>query len=275
MLANLVGSIGPRKLAKVLLLSLRRWIKSEASAISNPTPSSMDTSEAPPSNLAPDAGISLTPELEYFCRPVKRPEAFRGPATEESIAQDPQREETVVQRTARVDYPNKENDLQTSRLPERPKEDFGPVSMTTPPTGSARELNANTPRFLLVDDNPINLRILISYMKKLGHPFTCASNGLEAFEAFQKSCGQDAEDFKFVFMDISMPVMDGLESTRRIRALEIERGLSRCSIFALTGLASASAQQEAFASGVDLFLTKPVRLKELSKILESKGVIYA
>ncbi|KAL0930099.1 Histidine kinase 5-like protein 2 [Colletotrichum truncatum] len=112
----------------------------------------------------------------------------------------------------------------------------------------------------------------MSYMRKLGHEFACATNGLEAFEAFQESSGQGAKEFKCILMDISMPVMDGFESARRIRALESERGLSRCHIFALTGLASASAQQEAFVSGIDLFLTKPVRLKELNSILENKGV---
>jgi CheY-like chemotaxis protein len=60
----------------------------------------------------------------------------------------------------------------------------------------------------------------------------------------------------------------GLESTRRIRAFERAKGLRPAVIVALTGMASASVQQEAFASGVDLFLTKPVRLKELTKIFE-------
>lgn len=64
-----------------------------------------------------------------------------------------------------------------------------------------------------------------------------------------------------------MPVMDGFESTRLIRGFEREQHLPRCYIFALSGLASESAQQEAFASGIDLFLTKPVKLKELNRIL--------
>ncbi len=64
-----------------------------------------------------------------------------------------------------------------------------------------------------------------------------------------------------------MPVMDGLESTRRIREFERSSKLKAATIIALTGLASASIQQEAFASGIDLFLTKPVRLKELDGIL--------
>jgi len=68
-----------------------------------------------------------------------------------------------------------------------------------------------------------------------------------------------------------MPVMDGFESTRLIRAFEMEKRLPRCTIIALTGLASAEAQLEAFASGIDLFLAKPVRLKELGQILASRN----
>ena len=65
-----------------------------------------------------------------------------------------------------------------------------------------------------------------------------------------------------------MPVCDGFEATRLIRAFEQQHGLQPTYIIALTGLGSASAQQEAFSSGVDLFFTKPVRLKELTKILD-------
>ncbi|TLD22144.1 hypothetical protein PspLS_08170 [Pyricularia sp. CBS 133598] len=242
--------VGPRKLAKALLLSLRRWVKLQASATSMVTPSSLVTPKAT-SDLAP-----------------------KYPNIKDVVAQNlQQHKETVFQTAVKVDSSVKESEPQNSIIPQRAKE--GSVTSLGPPapTKKARKPDASGPRFLLVDDNPINLRILVSYIKKLGHRFACATNGLEAFEAFKESHGRGADDFKFVLTDISMPVMDGFESTRRMRSLEMERGLSRCNIFALTGLASASAQQEAFASGIDLLLTKPVRLKELNKILESKGVL--
>lgn len=69
-----------------------------------------------------------------------------------------------------------------------------------------------------------------------------------------------------------MPVMDGFEATRHIRSTEAELSLHRCTIFALTGLASADAQQEAFTSGIDLFLTKPVKLAELNQILSARNL---
>lgn len=66
-----------------------------------------------------------------------------------------------------------------------------------------------------------------------------------------------------------MPIMDGLESTRNIRIFEQKQGLAPVAIIALTGLASAESQQEAFASGVDHFLTKPVRLRDIDRLMNN------
>ena len=74
--------------------------------------------------------------------------------------------------------------------------------------------------------------------------------------------------FTFVLMDISMPVMDGLESTRRIRAFERDHGLKKAVIIALTGLASAEAQRDALDAGVDFYLPKPVRFADLKRLLD-------
>lgn len=153
--------------------------------------------------------------------------------------------------------------------------------MKTPPPSS-------TPRieFLLVDDNAINLKILSSYMHKLGLAYQTATNGQEAVDVFKR----EPALCRCIFMDISMPVMDGFEATRQIRAHEgaLREGGEKddenavvvaaaaappAAIFALSGLASSSAQQEAFWSGVDLFLTKPVKLKELGSILRERGML--
>lgn len=139
---------------------------------------------------------------------------------------------------------------------------------------------------LLVDDNKINLQLLIMHVKKTGHTYETATNGIEALEAYkgahnecQSSTDTNGHDpkkdklrspFDFVLMDVSMPMMDGLDSTRHIRSFERENNIAPTTIIALTGLASAAAQQEAYSSGVNTFMTKPVKLKELNKIFEKE-----
>ncbi|PCD23891.1 hypothetical protein AU210_015405 [Fusarium oxysporum f. sp. radicis-cucumerinum] len=122
-----------------------------------------------------------------------------------------------------------------------------------------------TPQFLLVEDNPINLKMLTHSMRKLQKPYRTAVNGQEAVNAYKETPGQ----FKYVLMDISMPVMDGLEATRHIRAFELYNGIAASKIIAITGLGSESTREEATRSGVDIFITKPVKLRELEVVINS------
>lgn len=70
-----------------------------------------------------------------------------------------------------------------------------------------------------------------------------------------------------VLLDINMPVMNGFEAARAIRRFEHASGSARATIVAVTGLGDTSAQEQAFASGMDMFLTKPVKMKEVTAIL--------
>ncbi|CAN9277603.1 unnamed protein product [Alternaria alternata] len=154
---------------------------------------------------------------------------------------------------------------------------------TTPPLSAARTLStagsaANKVRpsrseeeaiishILITDDNPLNRKLLVTFMRKQGLQYQEASNGLEALKAYQ----QDASKFKVILMDMSMPIMDGMSATLAIREFENELNLPRCSIIALTGLTSASARLEAWRSGIDHFMTKPVNFKMLGKLLKKE-----
>ena len=80
----------------------------------------------------------------------------------------------------------------------------------------------------------------------------------------------DSYLYMLTVLDISMPVMDGFEATRMIRNLEKQRGpdIPTSIIIALTGLSGSSDELEALGAGMDLFLTKPVTMKNVSKILD-------
>ncbi|RAL05144.1 putative sensor histidine kinase/response regulator [Aspergillus ibericus CBS 121593] len=122
------------------------------------------------------------------------------------------------------------------------------------------------PRVLVVDDNSINLNLMLTFMKKRQlAALDSAENGKLAVDAAERM----QQGYDIIFMDMSMPVMNGFEATRAIRAMEKERG-SSCKpavIIALTGLSSSRDESEALASGVNLFLTKPVSFKEVSRLL--------
>ncbi|KAF2449336.1 hypothetical protein P171DRAFT_480425 [Karstenula rhodostoma CBS 690.94] len=140
---------------------------------------------------------------------------------------------------------------------------------------STVNIPSNVLNCLAVDDNPINLRLLRSFVEKLRHRHVLAKNGLEALETYKTStlevAAPNLSRVDVILMDINMPEMDGLEATRQIRAYERDNSLPPVTIIALTGLASSEAQQEAHASGVNLFLIKPVRLADLEVVL--KGVV--
>jgi two-component system, cell cycle response regulator DivK len=104
-------------------------------------------------------------------------------------------------------------------------------------------------KILVVEDNVDNRRILVYRLRRMGEfEIAEASNGREAL-AFVENDPPD-----LIFMDLKMPVMDGWEATRRIRAL----GGRRIPIIALTAQAMAGDEQKALAAGCDDYVAKPI-----------------
>jgi CheY-like chemotaxis protein len=124
------------------------------------------------------------------------------------------------------------------------------------------------PHILVVEDNVINLRLLETYLrtKRKYNAIENADDGKKAVDAV--ICAN--RPFDIIFMDISMPLMNGFEATRAIRMLERqEPDIRGAMIIALTGLASGRDQAEGFESGCDLYMTKPVSFKEVGKLLDN------
>jgi PAS domain S-box-containing protein len=116
-------------------------------------------------------------------------------------------------------------------------------------------------RVLVTEDNPVNQRLAVRMFEKRGHRVAVASNGREALDALAK------DTFDLVFMDIQMPEMDGFEATAGIR--EKEKGTGRHQIvIALTAHAMKSDRERCLASGMDDYLSKPIRPQDLDEILD-------
>ena len=116
-------------------------------------------------------------------------------------------------------------------------------------------------RILLAEDNPINQRVAQRMLERLGCTTTLAKNGLEALSAVEK------DSFDVVLMDIQMPEMDGEEATRRIRStLPAE---CQPVIIALTANAVEGDAERYLKAGMDAYLSKPVQLAQLEKVLRA------
>ncbi|KAJ5684717.1 uncharacterized protein N7477_001062 [Penicillium maclennaniae] len=142
-----------------------------------------------------------------------------------------------------------EGEITPKALTEAKSQGAAVVESPTVPTPQPK---AN--HVLIVDDNDINLKIMATFIRKIGCSYETASNGLIALEKYMAS----SQQFNFVLMDISMPVMDGLVSTSKIRQYEKEKRLRPSCIMAVTGVASESMQQQAQKAGTNQYLIKPL-----------------
>lgn len=117
-------------------------------------------------------------------------------------------------------------------------------------------------KVLLVEDNPVNLKVAMELLRKRGHSIEIARNGAEAVSATAK------QEFDVVLMDVHMPVMDGLSATRIIRERERSEG-HHVPIIALTAGATVEDRENSIAAGMNNFLSKPFRSEELFHAVES------
>lgn len=111
-------------------------------------------------------------------------------------------------------------------------------------------------KILLVEDNPLSREVALHRLKKLGDKVECAVNGLEAVEKWQ------AGEFDLILMDWHMPVMDGLDATRKIRELEKSK-TTRTAILALTANALDGQANACLEAGMDGYISKPIKENEL------------
>jgi CheY-like chemotaxis protein len=112
-------------------------------------------------------------------------------------------------------------------------------------------------RVLVVEDKPINRQVLGLILETVNARTTFAENGVEGVDAYRR------EPFDVVLMDLRMPIMDGYEATREIRAVEASRQAARTPVIVVSAHTRPHEIQAARQAGADLHLGKPVNVPAL------------
>jgi signal transduction histidine kinase/CheY-like chemotaxis protein/HPt (histidine-containing phosphotransfer) domain-containing protein len=138
---------------------------------------------------------------------------------------------------------------------ERPRATPQPVRSVPAEQPPLRSL-----KMLVVEDNPVNQRVAVGMLTRKGHVVVTADNGADAMKRLQ------AEKFDLVLMDRHMPVMDGLEAVRALRALPPPLGA--LPVVALTAAATQDEIRECLAAGMNDFVPKPFSPEQLAEVIE-------
>jgi signal transduction histidine kinase/CheY-like chemotaxis protein len=136
------------------------------------------------------------------------------------------------------------------------------VTSSAPDWTEAARTGIRPARALIVEDNAINRKVLMSQLGKLGIQVESSENGQEAVDAIEAGLAPD-----LVLMDCRMPIMDGFDATQRIRLWESQSGRSHLPIIAVTANAFLDDRERCLSVGMDDFLAKPVSLNDLRDML--------
>ena len=162
--------------------------------------------------------------------------------------------------------------VDTTREPIAPAAVHPPAGGRQPAAQEPEDTSAPQPaplpqslrgRVLLVEDNPVNALVAQAGMSQLGLDVTLVSDGQQALDLLVPG----PHDFDLVLMDCQMPVLDGVETTRRLRAHEDSIGSPNVPVIALTANAMPQDRRRCAAAGMDDHLAKPFRQEELLAVL--------
>ncbi|HZU25060.1 MAG TPA: response regulator, partial [Bryobacteraceae bacterium] len=140
--------------------------------------------------------------------------------------------------------------LNQSRLPDQPEKMAG-----------VAKIGGAGLKILLAEDNPVNQRLAVAILNRMGHQVTVASNGSEAV-AMSASA-----EFDLILMDVQMPEMDGFEAALAIRLRDLTTQ-THTPIIAMTAHAMRGDRERCLRAGMDDYISKPIQVERLSELLE-------
>lgn len=127
-------------------------------------------------------------------------------------------------------------------------------------------------KILIVEDNPTNQEVTMRMLNKLGYNSDFASNGAEAIEFYKRGL------YGVILMDCQMPVLDGYNATRQIRTIEESENKVHTPIIAMTAHALEGDREKCLESGMDDYISKPIRLQDLdtklNSWLDNKAIVH-
>jgi CheY-like chemotaxis protein len=118
-------------------------------------------------------------------------------------------------------------------------------------------------RILLAEDNSVNQMVMLKMLNKLGYHADVAANGIDVLRSLE------LQPYDLILMDVQMPEMDGFEAARAIRKLRTSADQPK--IIAITAYALKGDREKCLDAGMDDYISKPVKMKELKAVLESYG----
>jgi len=147
--------------------------------------------------------------------------------------------------------------------------DAAPEKSVTVPKPVNGTGHRGTVRVLMADDNAVNRKLVSRLLEKRGYSVVTVKDGVEALAALEK------DTFDVVLMDVHMPLMGGFEATAAIRKREREASAPQASpvlIIAMTASAMIGDRERCLAAGMDGYVSKPIRDKELFETIEQLAV---
>jgi CheY-like chemotaxis protein len=133
-----------------------------------------------------------------------------------------------------------------------------PADTPVQPKNAVFRNGSKQPRILLAEDNAINQKVALQMLKRLGYSADVAANGREVLRALEH------QSYDIILMDVQMPEMDGLEAASLIR----KRWPKGPRIVAITAYALEGDRELCLAAGMDEYISKPIQLEELRRVLE-------